>query len=287
MKTLLFQKQPLHLEKLRIALNRIGYGKNRNMNFHDHKFSEAAIILNSTDTVHWADGCSALLTRGDVILMHPGDVHAYEHTEHLALVNLIYNADQLPLPQLDGGELRSFRTFLDPGCRKESPEKPIVHLDEKALPTVESLIVQLEHELYGNALGKHLCAFGLFVAILVRLCRAGGLIGQSEYVSSATPALHYLNLHFREKVSIDQLARICCLSRTNFFRRFRELAGCSPLEYQRQKRLEQAESLLRTTGEGLDYIASFCGFCDSNHLIRLFSQRYGTSPGVFRKKMKE
>lgn len=283
MKTLLFQQQPLHLEKLRIALTRIGYGKNRDMNFHEHKFSEAAIILSSTDTVHWADGRSAPLMRGDVILMHPGSVHAYEHTGHLALVNLIYNADQLPLPHLDGGELRRFCFFLDPTCREASPEKPIVHLDEKTLSSVESLMVQLEHELNGNAPGKHLCAFGLFVAILVRLCRAGGRASQSEYVSAAVPALHYLNLHCRENVSVDQLARLCCLSRTHFFRRFRELAGCSPREYQRQKRLELAESLLRTTGERLDYIAYYCGFCDSNHLIRHFSRRYGISPGVFRK----
>ncbi len=282
MKKFYLSEQP-HLKQLRLALRRINHGVNREMYFHEHDSSETAIVLDSGGTEHFSNGGSAVLKRGDVILMHPGIIHAYAHTEKLELVNLIYNAEQLPLPQLDGAELKELRAFIDPAQHIPHPEKPIVHLDDLALREVEMLLAELEKELKKPLPGQHLCGFGLFIAILVRMARAGGAAEATDDFASATKALHYLNLHFREDVTADWLAKFCSLSRTSFFQRFHRLTGCSPLEYRQKKRLDLAAELLHSTNRDLSDIAEYCGFYDSNHLIRLFSRRNGVTPGKFRK----
>ena len=58
-----------HLERLRLGAKFIPCGHHRNLNFHDHEFSELSIILHSTSTLHWVEGKSHPLQRGDVILM--------------------------------------------------------------------------------------------------------------------------------------------------------------------------------------------------------------------------
>ncbi len=275
----------LHLEHLKLGVKRIALGTSNEMHLHNHKFSELAIILRARNTIHWADGRCATLERGDVLLIHPGCVHGYEHTDGLELLNLLYEADRLPLLQLDAGSLPRFR-FLVSSRQPDAPppERPFVRLPEAELESVNKMFSHLEEELQADQPGKHLYAFSLFVGTLALIGRAGGTAAPPDPAGSADAALNYLNLHYHEKISTARLARIACLSERSLFRRFRELTGYSPLEYRRRKQLERAEELLRSSALPLARIAGECGFCDSNHLVKLFSARYGLPPGAFRRK---
>ena len=285
MKEMYFNIYP-HLDKLHIGIKRMMPGEQLNMNFHLHKFSEIAIVLKAdANSAHWAEGRNSHIRRGDILLLHPGKVHAYENTAGVSLVNLLYYADQLPLPTLDAAELQLFRHFTDPALNLYSPEKPVCHLEEKELLEVEKLTKDLEKELISGKPGSRLCAFGLFIAILVYIFRPGGesCIAQN-YEATASTALNYLNNNCTENINIGELAKMCSLSQRSFFRKFRELTGYSPGEYQLMKKLELAEHLLVTTRMPLKQIAHSCGFCDSNYLNKMFAKRYGSAPGAFRRK---
>jgi AraC-like DNA-binding protein len=106
---------------------------------------------------------------------------------------------------------------------------------------------------------------------------------QEHFAGFAVRGLHYINLHFKENISVDFLARLCGMSRSGFFTAFRKLSGYTPIEYQQAKRLALALKLLRATNKSLSEIASECGFCDSNYLSKLFTRKYGTSPRELRK----
>ena len=75
------------------------------------------------------------------------------------------------------------------------------------------------------------------------------------------------------------------MSNRVFFRRFREQTGMSPREYLHKKRLALAEELLRRSDRSIAQIAEECGFCDSNHLTKLFTASYGRAPRIFRKNL--
>ena len=286
MRKILLGRNP-HLDSLRMGYRHMRPGQSLHMRIHRHDCSEIVVILHDGGATHWADGKPCALARGDILLMHPGSSHMYGDPDQLELVNLLYEAEQLPLPPLDGAEMKLFRAFCDPHWRSPAPERPLVHLDDRAMAEVEVLLGLLEPEFASEAPGRHLCAFGLFVALLVHLSRAGGRAEHGELLVSAMRALHFLNLHFQEKISVEQLMKMCHLSRAGLFRHFRALTGYSPLEYQRQKRLELAETLLRTTEQDLNTVATACGFCDSNHLTRLFTRRYKAAPGRYRKQLRQ
>lgn len=276
-----------HLQRVQLGVKRIRSGQHREMSFHSHRFSELTLIQHSSGTVHWAEGSSCQLKRGDVILMHPGMLHAYEHAEELELFNLLYEADKLPLPQLDGSSMRLFTAVTcahDPG-KTRHPEEPILHLSEPRLVHAESLAGALEHELTGNAPGKNLRSFAIFIDLLTFICQAGGGISNpKDHANPVSAALRFINNNYREPLNIDQLARNSNMSRRNFFRKFRDLTGDTPWQYIKKRRLAAAEELLKNTSLSLSEIASECGFYDSNHLNSLFRSSFKCTPGSLRKK---
>lgn len=272
-----------HIDRFKLTVKRMEPGKNRSMNFHDHDFSEIAVVLSTEDTLHWCGGKSFMLAPGDVILLHPGSIHAYEHTENFSVVNIIFDAAQLPLPQLDGGNLKLFQALVDSRYLAAEPEKPLLHLNNDELDNVNTFIERMEDELKSDLPGNRLCIFGLFLSVLTFIARAGGVAEQEHFASSAARALHYLNLHYKENISVDFLAQLCNMSRSGFFTAFRALSGYTPIEYQQAKRLALASELLRNSDKSLGEIASECGFCDSNYLSKLFSRKFGISPGKMRR----
>ena len=276
-----------HLERVQLGVKRIKRGHHREMNFHDHRFSELTLILNPAGAIHWAEGSSCQLERGDVILMHPGKLHAYEHASELELFNLLYEPDKLPLPQLDGSSMQFFPAVTsahDPD-KTRPPEKPILRLTEEQLIHAEALAEQLENELTGNSPGKNLRSFAIFIDLLTFICQAGGGVSPAKNHSNpVAAALRFINNNYREPLNIDQLARNSNMSRRNFFRKFRDLTGESPWQYIKKRRLAAAEELLKNSTLSLSEIASECGFYDSNHLNCLFRNNFKCTPGSLRKK---
>ena len=174
MRKILLDRNP-HLDALRVGCRHMKPGQSTRMSIHHHDCSEIAVILHGGAAVHWVQGQPCPLNRGDVLLMHPGTSHMYGDPDNLELVNLLYEADRLPLPPLDGGEMKLFRAFCDPQWRAPHPEEPLVRLSEADLDRLGPLLALLEEEIGAADLGQHLCVFGLFVAVLVLLARAGGI----------------------------------------------------------------------------------------------------------------
>ena len=275
-------KRNPYLSRLDIAVKRINR-TNRNFNFHTHDAAELVIVLESGGALHWVNGLAHNLQRGDILLLPPGVVHAYENCGDMHIINILYQADQLPLPPLDVSELKMFRHFTAPRLCWEHPERPQVQIPEEEMKQIETLSEMLESEISSSNPGKNLCAFGIFITLLIKIIQMGGRAFFDEKLSAAARAVTFINLHFTEDISIEKLAKLCNLSRTGLFRHFRSLTGCAPREYLQRKRLELAEELLRTTDKRISEIAAICGFYDSNHLTRLISREYGTPPRQLRK----
>ena len=58
----------------------------------------------------------------------------------------------------------------------------------------------------------------------------------------------------------------------------------SPADYIRDKRLERAASLLKTTDMGIQEIAAQLQFCSHSYFTDSFRRKYGVSPAKYRKE---
>ena len=96
--------------------------------------------------------------------------------------------------------------------------------------------------------------------------------------------LIYVQENYTKRISVDLLASLAHISRSECFRVFKEHTGKAPLEYVNDYRLSQAEHLLRTTSMSILDICMTCGFSGQSYFGELFKTRYGISPAKYRKE---
>ncbi len=85
-------------------------------------------------------------------------------------------------------------------------------------------------------------------------------------------------IHSRGKIDIDLAARDCCLSRRQFERKFRALAGFSPKMYERITRFQNAADEYKNHNKSLTQIALENGYYDHSHFSNDFKKFSGHNP---------
>ncbi|MER8070726.1 helix-turn-helix domain-containing protein [Streptomyces sp. NPDC094034] len=100
------------------------------------------------------------------------------------------------------------------------------------------------------------------------------------------PAVHRVQDHLAQHLdtphTLAELAAVAHLSPRGLSRAFTSATGITPLEYQRQLRLERARALLAETDLTVEAVAEHCGFRDARQLRRLFAEHHGTPPSQAR-----
>ena len=93
----------------------------------------------------------------------------------------------------------------------------------------------------------------------------------------------YIDAHYQENITLDQLAEVCHISKYHLAHAFTEEYGISPINYLISKRISEAEHLLKTTDFSLSLISSTTGFSSSSYFAQIFRKQKGMSPTEFRK----
>ena len=89
------------------------------------------------------------------------------------------------------------------------------------------------------------------------------------------------NLH--QKLSIDAIAKMAYVSKSNFFKMFKQELGLSPNEFIIKERIKKAKELL-ISQSSVSEVAFSTGFSDTNYFIRVFKQVEGVTPKIFQNK---
>ncbi|MBL4740569.1 MAG: helix-turn-helix transcriptional regulator [Sneathiella sp.] len=92
----------------------------------------------------------------------------------------------------------------------------------------------------------------------------------------------YVNEHFGDAISIDDLAKLTGYSSFHFSHMFKESFGQPPYRYLNMVRIEKAKELLRGGPLSLVQVALSCGFSSQAHFSARFKQASGVTPRRFR-----
>ena len=92
----------------------------------------------------------------------------------------------------------------------------------------------------------------------------------------------YLQAHYAQEVSLQELAGVVNISPFHLARVFRRTVGMPPHAYQTQLRLAHARTLL-AQGYEVGYVALETGFFDQSHFTHQFKRGYQMTPGSYRK----
>ncbi len=91
-------------------------------------------------------------------------------------------------------------------------------------------------------------------------------------------AVSWLREHYREPLHIDDLARQVNMAPSTFFRHFREITLLSPLQYQKQLRLHEAQRLMLVEKQYVSSAALAVGYENVKQFSREYKRFFGEPP---------
>jgi AraC-like DNA-binding protein len=98
-------------------------------------------------------------------------------------------------------------------------------------------------------------------------------------------AKDFVDAHYADPITVEDLAAAARLSRAHFSRMFRRTFGESPRAYLQSRRLERAAALLRYTDRSVTDICVMVGLHSVGSFTTSFAQVYDTSPAAYRAGM--
>lgn len=94
----------------------------------------------------------------------------------------------------------------------------------------------------------------------------------------------YIQNHFAQEISLNQLADITHFSPGYISRLFHRRMGVTLRNYISQIRVENASQMLQLSRKGVADIALDCGFRNLSHFYRVFKQHTGITPKEMRNR---
>jgi transcriptional regulator GlxA family with amidase domain len=94
----------------------------------------------------------------------------------------------------------------------------------------------------------------------------------------------YIEKHYAEKLSVDQLCSMFAINRRNFDRRFLKATSNTALEYIQRTRAEVAKRNLETSRKTITEIMYEVGYTDTKAFREMFKKITGLSPAEYKEK---
>lgn len=160
------------------------------------------------------------------------------------------------------------------------PNKPLHTLHTQG---TQQLLDRLVSEFVQNDPDRDLLVdFGVS-ELVTRILRHHGRDALLQFTKSMpdanglTAALHHIEHHLPLPLDIEHLSRIACMSRSRFYQEFKRHLGCTPSEYQHQRRMAIALEKLKQR-HSVTQVSIDLGYQSLSHFSRRFHQHFGASP---------
>ena len=107
------------------------------------------------------------------------------------------------------------------------------------------------------------------------------------YEERARKILQFIQEHYSEDITVEDVAAQVHISRTECFRCFQKITGQCPKSYLNSYRIRQAMRQLETTDDSITAICFSCGFNNMSYFVKRFRESAGVSPGKYRELVRE
>lgn len=103
---------------------------------------------------------------------------------------------------------------------------------------------------------------------------------EMDFIKRAVKALSH---HFEDdNYNPDTLAADMAISRTQLYRKMKEITKMTPNDFIIEFRMKQAEKMLKHSDKTISQVIADCGFRNRASFYRKFMQQYGCSPRIYR-----
>lgn len=127
-------------------------------------------------------------------------------------------------------------------------------------------------------------ALSLLVAPFLEDLDIHAMRERSRSMLRLTTCLTYIESHFKESISVEDLAKLMDMEKNYFSRVFVNHVGITPFQFIIRRRITEAQRMLMMDPRSLEIIASELGFSSGFHLSKAFKKIVGTPPKDFRRQ---
>ena len=219
------------------------------------------------------DGRTYLVRKGDVVVYNAGVLH--DECADLERGMSFYNfaVKNFNAPLLPGNHLLSNDT------------KPVLHTGNMSA-TVESIFREIfeqvsQKKFHADTICHHL--LNALLTILSAQVPHEKITFQEEFDESFRRCKDFIDEHFTENISVEEMSKIANMSVSGFAHCFKKIFGLAPGQYLIRLKLGRAQKLLVGTNKNITEISMALGYDNVSHFNNQFKKFVGTSPRNYRK----
>ncbi len=235
------------------------------MGYHDHETVEVSVVFHGQGEFHYGE-TKLKIDTGHVLFVPANVSHRFVSRSSIRFgvlqfpilneqinryITLFSQKNHPQIVRLNCVDLQDYESFFYLWLRFASR---IVNYDDPAIATWILLILQLLKQ-YKKSIQK---------------------------TASINKTGEYLQSNLKSAVTIQKLARMAGLSESAFRKKFHEVYGMSPKQFQQKSKLTEANWLLRSSNHPIQFIAEQIGFQTVHSFSRWFRNRQGVSPSEWR-----
>ena len=251
---------------------------------HWHKYYEIITVLKG-NVIIIIDGDSIAVTQDDIVLIDPGQVHAFPQTGSGTMLRFYHFDGQIFSKDVRLGE----RLFQRKPCLRKISQDEVLY--SHIYKIINTLFTEYREKKKGFrlAISSGLCQI---VLAYLRMDSEENRISPEKLASLNTEQRleRVLTLIFRDfdrlNLDLDSAAQEAAMSRFHFARFFKRQTGQSFHSYLTKVRLVNAKQLLLMGDLSLEVVANKSGFASLSSFHRNFKANTGCTPDYYRKNNK-
>jgi AraC-like DNA-binding protein len=251
---------------------------------HQHPQVEIMYVEQGNCTVHLQKE-SFSLKRNEFILINGNIPHGMVVTEGQSC--RILNIEYAFVP--NGGSFFSIRDLVEK--LGKIPEVFRTHRTAFVLKDTEEVYSTLKRIVYELDTPGPSWEFQVNILFWQLVLSISKLLEEGKQHSSSSSghyyiqkALRYIHSNYYQDIDVDAIAGWLKLNRSYFHRIFKEVLGCTPVEYLTELRMRRARVLLTRTDLPILDVSKNLGIQSQQYFTYLFKKHHGVSPGSYRKQ---
>lgn len=257
----------------------IYFGKGSSFPYHWHEEMEIVYIIDGTMSFYIGT-TEYRLVKGNIINISAAQVHRYESREGCTFLTLEF------------GHYLDMELF---GMLESISERIPVVINEDNVNwngSVQRIMLRILEENRNRNDGWNIMIRGLVLELGALYIRF--FSGQKPDNSSKKTTLRgyndilhevfeYIENNYDSDIGIDEVSEIANFSKSYFNKFFKRMTNMSFNKYINDIRLEKAGIMLKVSADNVAQIAFSTGFNSVKTFTRLFKEKYGMTPGMYRK----
>lgn len=238
---------------------------------HWHDFYEIEVVI-CGDGKHIINGKEYVWKTGHIYFLRTTDFHRIDLTKRGFVHQIQFTPFNMPPEVLS--------------LINDTTGNIATYLSQKDFSAVNSLCLMLQDncdkkKIYNENVASNILY--LIVNTIIRSLSDKNSMSPLMVDERITGIINYINDHFKERLSLEEIATKSYLSKNHLCSYFKKEIGITIFSYIKNIRLDYAAKLVVTTDMKSIEICFACGYGSVSNFLRDFRNRFGQSPMVMRK----